>query len=269
MNKFLYIFVLLYNIGLSQQLFTKTLQWPPVSDESVYAYAISYGDDPEYQYDQVYVTNTSVTFTNLIFGKDYYFTVYSISTNGNMSHPSRTLGLIYYTIPNGYSIISSKLCRDDNDFKISLIYTNFVEGTIMYQYDPNSGYKMNVYEFEQWLDPNQNFIYGTGSWVFNPGPAYGIYVWGNVISNSFTNVYSNNKFYLTGYSTSKTGYIQKDLGYIPSQEDYVYKFENGGWKIYSYDFGQWTIEPIINKNEGFFIFRNEPLNWVSRWNRVF
>jgi hypothetical protein len=166
------------------------------------------------------------------------------------------VGYVTKQLTAGFNVLTNPLdAGAGNNTVLKLLGTGLPEGTLVYTYDPVTGYSINTWEFTVWTDPDQTLVPGQGFFVALPagGSASLIFV-GEVAQGAASNGSLPAGFALVGSKVPQAGKLATDLKFPAGEEDIVYKWDvaTQNWVIYTFQFEVWDPrEPEMAVGEGF------------------
>lgn len=144
------------------------------------------------------------------------------------------VGYVNVTVSPGFQLIANPLDAESN--KVSDLLTTVPDGTIVYKFDPASGYVINQFISPApgvafWTEPDMTLEPGEGAFIFNPQTTdLAITFVGQVRQGDLSQTIPAG-LSIQSSQVPQAGVIDADLEYPAQDLDTVYKY-NGGTQEY-------------------------------------
>jgi hypothetical protein len=174
------------------------------------------------------------------------------------------VGYINVEVKTGFNLLANQLIPADAT--VAAILAGVPGGTIIYKFDPATGYDINSYDadFGIWENPDMTLNPGEGFWLRSPSDFTITFV-GEVPQGSLTTPLAEG-FNLVSSQVPQAGLVGTDLGMPVTGGDTVYQFDPAsGYHISSFDadFGIWDNgEPDVAVGEGFWVRKAAAADWT-------
>jgi hypothetical protein len=188
------------------------------------------------------------------------------------------VGFINVTVPAaanastpGLALVANQLNASPNN-AVSNILAGVPDGTIVYKYRPLTGFSVNSFEFGGWLDPAQRLDPGDGAFISNPGTTeLRITFVGEVPQGNLATPLVQG-LQLVSSQVPQAGRVDtaQGLSFPVVDTDLFYKWDRATKAYeapYSYDFGTWENNRILNVAVGEAFFVNKAA--AGSWARTF
>ncbi|MBU6402047.1 MAG: hypothetical protein KGS61_17150 [Verrucomicrobia bacterium] len=177
------------------------------------------------------------------------------------------VGYVQLQVPTRFSLIANPLNQGDNT--VTAVLTNgVVEGMTLFKLNPtNLTFSANQFQGGAWSDPTMSLAPGEGAFLFNPGAPATLTFVGELLGNvSYTNSLPAG-LSLVSSMLPEGGRLDTTLGFPVADGDVIYRYNNAlsAYEVYTYDFGSWTVPPVVNLAESFFVWKAAATNWVQTY----
>jgi hypothetical protein len=188
----------------------------------------------------------------------------TVAASAQSVYSVNAVGYVNVNIPTGLSIIANPLNTTNN--AISNILASVPDNTTVYTWNGTKLNPNNYFAGDGWDYPATQLAPGTGAWIRNrSGAASTVTFVGEVLTGSLTNAIPVG-LSLKASIVPQSAALDTVLGYTPNDNDKVYLYRNGNWKIYTYFVGDgWDqgSSPVPAVGEGFWIKTSTTAqNWV-------
>ncbi|MBU6402048.1 MAG: hypothetical protein KGS61_17155 [Verrucomicrobia bacterium] len=178
------------------------------------------------------------------------------------------VGYLDVPAPTGFSLIANPLNAGSNT--VSEVLTNGVsDGMTLFKLNPtNLTFSANVFQAGAWSNPGMTLAPGQGAFLFNPAGPTNLTFVGSVAANvPYTNSLPAG-LSLVSSMLPLEGRLDAGLSFPVADGDMIYRYDNasGTYLVYTYDFGSWTVPPMVNVGESFFVWKAGATNWVQTYN---
>jgi hypothetical protein len=165
----------------------------------------------------------------------------------------------------GFNLAANQLIPADAT--VTAVLAGVPGGTVVYKYDPASGYAINTYDdlFGEWENPGMTLNPGEGFWLRNPGSADFTVTFVGEVPQGQLSVDLAAGFNLVASPVPQAGLVGTDLGMPVGGGDVVYTFDPAtGYFISTFDdlFEEWDNgEPEVAVGEGFWVKSDSAQSW--------
>jgi hypothetical protein len=175
------------------------------------------------------------------------------------------VGYINVPVPAGFSMIANQL-NASPDNTLATLMPNPPEGTTIYKFLPATGeYDISGFEFGEWSQPGMTLNPGEGAFI-NASTAFTALFVGEVTQGELTTPLVAG-FQIVASQVPQSAALDTELGFPAAEGDIVYRFDNatGEYAISGYEFGEWSVVPVPNVGEAFFVSKAAAGNWVRNF----
>jgi len=141
------------------------------------------------------------------------------------------------------------------------------DGSVVYKFDPASGFDINSLTFGMWSDPSMTLVPGEGFFLLNGGTEDVTITFVGEVPQGTLTIDLPAGFSLVGSKVPQAGAVSTDLGLPVEDGDTVYTFDPAtGYVISSFTFGMWPGgEPEVDVAEGFWVSKVNPATWTREF----
>jgi hypothetical protein len=176
------------------------------------------------------------------------------------------VGYINVVVAPGFNLVANQLIAADAT--VTAVLAGVPDGTVVYKYDPDTGYNINTYDeaFGEWEQPDMTLNPGEGLWLRNPGATeFTVTLVGEVPQGNLTTPLAVG-FNLVSSQVPQAGKVSTDLGLPVGDGDTVYLFDPAnGYFISAFDeaFGEWDNgEPEVGVGDGLWVRKVAAADWT-------
>jgi hypothetical protein len=177
-----------------------------------------------------------------------------------------TVGYVNEVFPPGYTMFANPLdAGEGNNLVSKLLGTAVPEGTTVYKFNSATGlYNINGFEFGEWSDKLMTLAPGEGAYINNPTTANLTVTFVGTVMEGTLSTDLPAGFSIRSSKVPQAGQLDTVLGFPVGEGDTVYRWDNGkaAYNIYTFEFGEWGIKPVINVGESFFVNKKVAATWT-------
>ncbi len=180
-------------------------------------------------------------------------------------YSQNVVGYVNVTVPTGFSLVANPLVAGTNT--VASLIPAPPEGTVLYKFNEGTGqYIINSFDFGEWAIPAQTLLPGEGAFVKNGAAPFTVTFVGEVKQGALSNAIPAG-FSVRASQVPQSGQLDTVLQFPVAEGDVVYTFNNATsqYRIHSYDFGEWSLIPVLGVGESFFVKKAA----ATSWNRTF
>jgi hypothetical protein len=177
------------------------------------------------------------------------------------------VGYINLTAAPGFIMMANQLDNGSGNLVKDLMPAP-AEGTTLYKFMSDSGaYDINSFEFGEWSKPDMVLGLGEGAFLRNPTSAsFTITLVGEVPQGTLTTEVPAG-FAIVSSQVPQAGQIDTVLGYPAVEGDTVYLWASVAqtYIIATYEFGEWSVPPVVGVGDSFFSSKGAPATWTREF----
>lgn len=172
------------------------------------------------------------------------------------------VGYVNITVPKGFSMLSNPLNAATNT--VGAVLAGAPENTTVYTFN-GAGFSVNQVQFGDFQNPGEPFVPGGGSFISAPS-AFPVTFVGEVPQGNLTNSLPKG-FSIRSSIVPQAGQLDTVLGFPKEENDTVYRWDNANAKYVQSDvqFGDWTVAPVVNVAEAFWVRKVNAASWVRNF----
>jgi hypothetical protein len=164
----------------------------------------------------------------------------------------------------GFNLIANPLVAQTNT--VPELFKGVPNGTVVYKFDPATGYVANNYNFGKWGQPSMTVVPGEGVFVKNPTQTNIVITF---VGEVMTGALSNNitaGFQILSSQVPQAGQLDTDLKLPVANGESAYLFVNGAYVVHNYNFGKWNKAPVVDVAQAFFFKAAAAKTWTRDFN---
>jgi hypothetical protein len=174
------------------------------------------------------------------------------------------VGYVNVTLVPGFNLIANPLVAQTNT--VPELFKGVPNGTVVYKFDPATGYVANNYNFGKWGQPSMTVVPGEGVFVKNPTQTNIVITF---VGEVMTGALSNNitaGFQILSSQVPQAGQLDTDLKLPVANGESAYLFVNGAYVVHNYNFGKWNKAPVVDVAQAFFFKAAAAKTWTRDFN---
>jgi hypothetical protein len=174
------------------------------------------------------------------------------------------VGYVNVTLVPGFNLIANPLVAQTNT--VPELFKGVPNGTVVYKFDPATGYVANNYNFGKWGQPSMTLMPGEGVFVKNPTTTNIVITFvGEVMTGALSNAITAG-FQILSSQVPQAGQLDTDLKLPVANGESAYLFVNGAYVVHNYNFGKWNKAPVVDVAQAFFFKAAAAKTWTRDFN---
>jgi hypothetical protein len=174
------------------------------------------------------------------------------------------VGYVNVTLVPGFNLIANPLVAQTNT--VPELFKGVPNGTVVYKFDPATGYVANNYNFGKWGQPSMTVVPGEGVFVKNPTQTNIVITF---VGEVMTGALSNNitaGFQILSSQVPQAGQLDTDLKLPVANGESAYLIVNGAYVVHNYNLGKWNKAPVVDVAQAFFFKAAAAKTWTRDFN---